>query len=133
VLYTNPFFTGFVRVYESGHEVPFYQPLLSLEIFERAINQLDIATGKHHPSASYLTEGTAKSEYREGNSTIQFDILPTNSTYNTSTGAPNVGRRAELLKRAGGLGAKRKRATPGALSHAGKRFKPSMAKTGGMK
>jgi carboxypeptidase C (cathepsin A) len=28
-----------VRIYESGHEVPFYQPLASLEIFGRAINE----------------------------------------------------------------------------------------------
>jgi carboxypeptidase C (cathepsin A) len=35
---------SFLRIYESGHEVPFYQPLASLEIFDRALKQTDIAT-----------------------------------------------------------------------------------------
>jgi carboxypeptidase D len=105
---------AFSRIYESGHEVPFYQPLVALEIFERAISGKDIATGKVTPGAKYLTEGTAESAYREGNSTIQFEILPTNSTYDTATNEP--GKRDELRTV--------KRAAPGALSHVGKRFKP---------
>jgi carboxypeptidase D len=103
---------SFVRIYESGHEVPFYQPLASLEIFERAINGKDIATGKINPGSEYLTEGTKESTYREGNSTIQFQVLPANATYNDTTGAPNP----ELVKR--GVESK------GMLSHVGKRFKP---------
>ncbi|PVH87015.1 putative serine carboxypeptidase [Cadophora sp. DSE1049] len=105
---------SFVRVYESGHEVPFYQPLASLEMFERAINGLDIATGKEMPGEGYLTVGTEKSEYREGNSTIQFEVLPGNATYNYTTGAPNVDGQ-EVLKRRG----------MGLLSR-GKKFKPGM-------
>ena len=81
--------TDITRVYESGHEVPFYQPLLSLEIFTRAINGLDIATGKVRPDNKFFTKGTLKSEYREGNRTMQFEVLPKNSTYNYTTGAPN--------------------------------------------
>lgn len=78
------------RIYESGHEVPFYQPLLSLEIFTRAINGLDIATGKVKVGTSYLTKGTEKSEYREGNRTMQWEVLPGNATYNFTTGKPNM-------------------------------------------
>lgn len=103
---------AFSRIYESGHEVPFYQPLAALEIFERTINGKDIATGKVKPGPNYLTEGTAESTYIEGNSTIQFEVLPTNSTYDTATNEP--AKRDEL----------RKRAARGMLSHAGKRFKP---------
>jgi Serine carboxypeptidase len=109
---------SFVRIYESGHEVAFYQPLASLEIFERAINRKDIATGKINPGSEYLTEGTKESTYREGNSTIQFEVLPANATYNDTTGAPNphtLGR-TELVKR--GVDSE------GMLSHVGKRFKP---------
>jgi carboxypeptidase D len=84
-----------------------------LEIFERAINGKDIATGKVRPGAMYLTEGPTESTFREGNSTIQFDVVPTNATYDTATNVP--GKRDEL-----GMV---KRAAPGVLSHAGKRFK----------
>lgn len=40
-------------------------------------------------SEGYKTVGTAESTYREGNSTVQFAVLPTNATYNTTTNAPN--------------------------------------------
>jgi hypothetical protein len=68
----------------------------------------------------YLTKGTKESRYREGNSAIQFEVLPANSTYNDTTGAPNpelLGR-TELVKR--GVDGK------GMLNHVGKRFKPSL-------
>ncbi|TVY42902.1 Carboxypeptidase S1-like protein [Lachnellula subtilissima] len=111
---------AFARIYESGHEVPFYQPLASLEIFERAIKGLDIATGECKVSgrgngSGYLTKGTAQSTYREGNGTIVWDVLPVSAIYNTTTGMPGaaVGKRASSGKR--GL--------QGKLSHAGKKFK----------
>ena len=80
---------AFVRVYESGHEVPFYQPVLALEMFERAISGKDIASGKESCFESYKSVGTPESTYREGNATVQFAVLPTNATYNTTTNAPN--------------------------------------------
>ncbi|PQE13154.1 serine carboxypeptidase protein [Rutstroemia sp. NJR-2017a BBW] len=80
---------SFSRIYESGHEVPFYQPLAALEIFERIITGLDIATGTVKPSATYLTEGTPESTYREGNATVQFEVLPSNATYNTTLNGPD--------------------------------------------
>jgi hypothetical protein len=90
---------AFSRIYESGHEVPFYQPLASLEIFKRAINGKDIATGKITPGAKYLTDGPAEDSYREGNATIQFEAVAANATYDTETGGP--GKRDELrVKRA---------------------------------
>ncbi|KAK5307723.1 hypothetical protein LTR99_000695 [Exophiala xenobiotica] len=36
---------SFTRIYESGHEVPYYQPVAALALFERAIGLKDIATG----------------------------------------------------------------------------------------
>ncbi|KAF2734251.1 carboxypeptidase S1 [Polyplosphaeria fusca] len=82
---------SFVRIYESGHEVPFYQPLASLEIFERALAQVDIATGetKLCDEEDYKTVGTPTSTYREGNATIQLEVLPANSTYNTALNGPD--------------------------------------------
>lgn len=80
---------SFLRIYESGHEVPFYQPLASLEIFERALKQVDIATGKEKLRSDYKTVGTPTSSYREGNKTIQMEVTPANATYNTMLNAPD--------------------------------------------
>ena len=89
-----------MRIYESGHEVPFYQPLIALEIFERAIAGLDIATGHVHVNDAYRTIGPPESTYREGNSTIQFSVVNTTATYNVTTGAPNPpSRRGRLVKK----------------------------------
>lgn len=81
---------SFVRIYESGHEVPYYQPLAALEMFERAINGKDIASGQRKVRGGYKTVGTAKSTYREGNATVQYDVIDTGATtYNTTTNMPN--------------------------------------------
>ncbi|KAI4112348.1 MAG: hypothetical protein LQ338_008322, partial [Usnochroma carphineum] len=71
---------SFVRIYESGHEVPFYQPLVSLEIFERAIAGKDIANGKVVAETGYTTTGPASSTFREGNGTVQFKVLNSTAT-----------------------------------------------------
>lgn len=83
---------SFVRIYESGHEVPFYQPLVSLEIFERAIAGKDIASGQLDTGSAYETTGPASSTYREGNGTIQFEVINATATYNTTTNKPNPPR-----------------------------------------
>jgi carboxypeptidase C (cathepsin A) len=80
---------GFVRVYESGHEVPFYQPLLALTMLERVINGLDVATGQVPARGGYKTVGPLESTYREGNGTIQWTVTDPDATYNTTTNAPN--------------------------------------------
>ncbi|PYI36265.1 serine carboxypeptidase [Aspergillus indologenus CBS 114.80] len=88
---------AFVRVYESGHEVPFYQPLLALEMFERVISGKDVATGTVDSGAEgYKTVGSVKSTYREGNGTVQWEVLDSLATYNTTTNKPNPvgGKRA---------------------------------------
>lgn len=78
-----------VRVFYSGHEVPFYQPLASLEMFERQIAGLDIATGGISVDAGYSTSGPNVSSFVEGIGTVQFSVLDPDATYNTTTGAPN--------------------------------------------
>lgn len=80
---------SFVRIYESGHEVPFYQPLAALEMFERALNRVDIATGEDNCTADYITVGSKYSTYREGNATIQLEVVPSNATYNTALNGPD--------------------------------------------
>lgn len=82
---------AFARIYESGHEVPFYQPVVALEMFDRAIHAKDIATGKVNITKGngYKSVGTPTSDYREGNATIQWKVLPADAIYNTTTNAPN--------------------------------------------
>ena len=63
---------AFARIYDAGHEVPYYQPLTALTIFDRAINGYDIATGQTKVDREYVTQGEAESTYREGNSTVKF-------------------------------------------------------------
>ena len=36
---------SFLRMYESGHEVPYYQPKASLELFRRVLGNLVVADG----------------------------------------------------------------------------------------
>ena len=100
---------AFVRVYESGHEVPFYQPLISLEMLQRVIKGKDIATGAYDVTANYTTIGPQETTYREGNSTVQRTVLPADATYNTTSNGPNpvgsgptaVAKRAASLSRKG--------------------------------
>lgn len=65
---------SFLRVYESGHEVPFYQPEAALEMFRRTILNLDIATGDLRLTADYSSNGTANATHTE-----PFVALPTTS------------------------------------------------------
>ena len=81
---------AFVRIYESGHEVPYYKPLVSLEMFERVVNGMDIETGETKLTGQYRTEGPKSSTYREGNSTIQLDVIGEDDdvVYNVITNLP---------------------------------------------
>jgi len=92
---------SFVRVYESGHEVPFYEPLAALQMFERAIGGRDIATGQVSvvPGSTYATVGSKQSTYREGNATIQTTVVGTDATYNTTTNGPNPVNGTDVTKR----------------------------------
>ncbi|KAI8627318.1 Alpha/Beta hydrolase protein [Xylariaceae sp. FL1651] len=87
------------RIYESGHEVPFYQPLASLEYFERAIKGLDIQTGKHLVNQAYRTQGPQKSTYREGNGTVQFNVTSANLTYDVITNKPGAPWQKTMMRR----------------------------------
>ncbi|KIW45607.1 uncharacterized protein PV06_03985 [Exophiala oligosperma] len=102
---------AFVRIYESGHEVPFYQPLVSLEMFNRTMKGVDVATGKTRIGKDYKTSGPKVSSYHEGNSTVQFDVVPESAVYNVTTATPQNGTTAGGSAEAGKRMARAKRTT----------------------
>ena len=55
----------FVRVFDAGHAIPFYQPEAAFTIFNRTLLGLDIATGQQKISDDYHTEGPAESAYSQ--------------------------------------------------------------------
>ena len=56
---------SFMRIYEAGHEVPFYQPLASLEMFRRTLADLTLADGSQRVTAGYNTTGLAQATHTE--------------------------------------------------------------------
>ncbi|KAK8115414.1 serine carboxypeptidase [Apiospora kogelbergensis] len=81
---------SFTRVYESGHMVPFYQPLAALELFGRAIGGRDVATGRELAGPLYRTNGTARTTYWNGDATMQWEVVMPNRTYDVTTNGPGA-------------------------------------------
>ncbi|KXH69580.1 carboxypeptidase S1 [Colletotrichum salicis] len=53
---------SFTRLWNAGHEIPYFQPAAAFQIFNRTSNRFDIATGeiKINPDSTDQTNGTAK-------------------------------------------------------------------------
>lgn len=66
---------SFTRIYEAGHEIPYYQPEASLEIFKRVLDHVIIADGSVVVTESYRTNGSATATHTES-----FVALPPTST-----------------------------------------------------
>ncbi|KAG9195442.1 alpha/beta-hydrolase [Alternaria panax] len=54
---------SFARVYESGHEVPYYQPVAALAYFNRTLYHYDIATGEEKVTANLTSSGPANATH----------------------------------------------------------------------
>ena len=79
---------SFTRIYEAGHEVPYYQPIAALQLFNRTIFGYDTATGESKVMADSATNGTAQATHTES-----FVPLPSTATdaSSVSTGAATNG------------------------------------------
>ena len=56
---------SFTRIYEAGHEVPYYQPEASLEFFRRVLGGLVISDGSEAVTEDYATPGDAEATHTE--------------------------------------------------------------------
>ncbi|KAK3721910.1 hypothetical protein LTR37_002726 [Vermiconidia calcicola] len=54
---------SFTRIYEAGHEIPYYQPQGSLAVFNRSINYFNIADGTEKVTETLATNGTAETTH----------------------------------------------------------------------
>ena len=54
---------SFTRIYEAGHEVPYYQPKASLELFRRVLSDLVVSDGSVHVTPTYKSNGTANASH----------------------------------------------------------------------
>lgn len=56
---------SFTRIYEAGHEVPYYQPEAALEIFKRVLEGRAVSDGVGGVGGGYATNGSAKATHTE--------------------------------------------------------------------
>ncbi|KAF2193000.1 peptidase S10, serine carboxypeptidase [Zopfia rhizophila CBS 207.26] len=75
---------SFTRIYDAGHEVPYYQPEASLEHFRRVLEDLIIVDGSEKVTKEYGTNGTAKATHTQP----FVPLPPTNSP--SSTGGARI-------------------------------------------
>ncbi|KAK5132046.1 hypothetical protein LTR08_000383 [Meristemomyces frigidus] len=54
---------SFTRIWEAGHEVPYYQPQAALAIFNRTINHVNLADGSVPVTANLTTGGPANATH----------------------------------------------------------------------
>ncbi|KAK6437400.1 hypothetical protein LTR95_006409 [Oleoguttula sp. CCFEE 5521] len=66
---------SFLRVYEAGHEVPYYQPSAALQLFNRTLNHFNIADGTQEVTPTLASTGGANATHTE-----TFVALPPAST-----------------------------------------------------
>jgi len=94
---------SFLRVYESGHEVPYYQPKASLEFFRRVLENRTLADGYTYLTNNYTTNGTVNATHTESyptltlTSTSMASVSTEGVVAPATTGAPVFKERAVRL------------------------------------
>lgn len=76
---------SFTRVYEAGHEVPYYQPIAALQLFNRTINGYDTATGTEKVTVDLSTNGTAETTHTES-----FVALPSSTSASAAASSNTI-------------------------------------------
>ncbi|KAJ5658097.1 Peptidase S10 serine carboxypeptidase [Penicillium longicatenatum] len=56
---------SFTRVYEAGHEVPFYQPIAALQLFNRTLNGWELPTGEKKLTPAFGSSGPASATHTQ--------------------------------------------------------------------
>lgn len=56
---------SFTRVYESGHEVPYYQPIAALQLFNRTLNGWELPTGQKKLTPCFDSSGPASATHTQ--------------------------------------------------------------------
>jgi carboxypeptidase D len=56
---------SFTRVYEAGHEVPYYQPVAALQLFNRTLNGWELPTGEKKLTPDFGSDGPATATHTE--------------------------------------------------------------------
>ncbi|KAJ5936420.1 hypothetical protein N7454_005055 [Penicillium verhagenii] len=56
---------SFTRIYESGHMVPYYQPIAALQLFNRTLNGWELATGEKKLTDRFGSGGLAEATHTE--------------------------------------------------------------------
>jgi hypothetical protein len=55
---------SFSRIYDTGHQVPYYQPETAFAVFSRTIQGHDISTGQEVDLSTFKTEGPSTSDHK---------------------------------------------------------------------
>ncbi|KAE9978357.1 hypothetical protein EG327_007427 [Venturia inaequalis] len=85
---------SFLRIYEAGHEVPYYQPAAALAMFNRTINHMNIADGTLPVTDTLSSSGGPNSTHTE-----PFVALPSSTSAAASTGSASAGAFAAIPKK----------------------------------
>ena len=71
---------SFTRIYEAGHEIPYYQPVAALAFFNRSIEQVNMADGTVKVTDDLNTKGDAEATH-----TQSFVPLPSTTSSSASS------------------------------------------------
>ncbi|RDL36781.1 Carboxypeptidase [Venustampulla echinocandica] len=81
----DPFIVDSTEYGESGHEVPYYQPKASLEMFRRTLLGLDVANGKGKITGNFSSPGLAHATHTE-----PFVPLPSSTSSAAASSSSSV-------------------------------------------